>query len=80
MSAQRPSVPYLCFVSILLRSFFAGSSIYLMTALECMLQAQACLKLLPSSPSAASELAFIQCCERLKDYDITMSPLQCLQV
>ena len=51
-----------------------------MTALECMLQAQACLKLLPSSPSAAAELAFIQGVERLKDYDVSVPPLQCLQV
>jgi hypothetical protein len=49
-------------------------------SLESVLQAQACLKLLPSSPSAAAELAFIQGIERLKDYDITLSPLQCLQV
>ena len=45
-----------------------------------MLQALACLRLLPDSTAAASEAAFVEAVERLQEYNIGLSPIQCLQV
>ena len=45
-----------------------------------MLQAQACLKLLPDSATAAAELAFIQGIERLQDFGIMSSPTELFRV
>ena len=45
-----------------------------------MLQALTCLQLLPDSAAAASEASFIEAVRRLQEYDIGLSPMQCLQV
>ena len=45
-----------------------------------MLQALTCLRLLPNSTAAASEATFIEAIERLQEYKIGLSPIQCLQV
>lgn len=45
-----------------------------------MLQALTCLQLLPNSTAAASEATFIEAIERLQEYNIGLSPIQCLQV
>lgn len=45
-----------------------------------MLQAQACLKLLPDNATAAAELAFTQGIERLQDFGITLSPTELFRV
>ena len=45
-----------------------------------MLQALTCLRLLPDSTAAASEATFIEAIERLQEYNIGLSPIQCLQV
>ena len=45
-----------------------------------LLQAQACLKLLPDGTAAAAELAFIQGIEHLQDYGISLSPTELFRV
>ena len=47
---------------------------------DTMLQALACLQLLPDSTAAASEAAFVGAIGRLQEYNIGLSPMQCLQV
>ncbi len=54
-----------------------GTSVW---KLFCMLQAQACLKLLPDSATAAAELAFVQGVERLQKYGISLSPTELFKV